>query len=351
MAPSTKVTTLATLPQNTFLENLVLRPDASLLLTSITPPHLYLVPSTTAESTPKLLHKFANAVTGIVSIAPDVYIISTGIHGTPDTSVLYRLDMTAYKPSLPDPSDSISVTEVLKLPEALFLNGSTSLPTPEYPAILLADSLKGCIWRVDFPSSESQPKLSTWLSHSALSKTRFEPEWAPWPGVNGIKYHPGTGYLYATNSEVGTFIRIKVDTNGSFAPIGEPQVISRKVIGDDLIIDRKGEYAYVTTNPNNTLMKAKLPNKTVDLENELDVDVELLAGGDEDAVFAGPTAVVWDRSEKELLLVTNGGMIKPVGAEVGHARVLRVQLESEGRAKNGLHGLIAKLFSCFGSRK
>ena len=350
MALSTKVTTLATLPQNTFLENLILRPDSSLLLTSITPPNLYLVPSTTSPSIPVLLHKFATAVTGIVSIAPDVFIISTGTHGTAGTAILHKLDMTAYNSSLPSPIDSISVSEVLKVPEALFLNGSTSLPNPEYPSILLADSLKGCIWRVDFPTLEDQPKLSTWLSHTALSKSRFEPEWAPWPGVNGIKYHAKTAFLYATNSEVGTFLRIKVDSKGSFAPVGEPQVISRKVVGDDLIVDQKGDFAYVTTNPNNTLMKVKLPGSDTNIKNELDVKVDLLAGGDNDDEFAGPTAVVWGQNEQELLVVTNGGMIKPVGGEVGYARVLKVELGGGGRGK-GMFGRVVKLFSgCCGRR-
>ena len=350
MALSTKVTTLATLPQNTFLENLILRPDSSLLLTAITPPNLYLVPSITTPSIPVLLHKFDTAVTGIVSIAPDVYIVSTGTHGTPDTAILYKLDMTAYNSSLPEPNDSVSITEVLKMPAALFLNGSTSVPNPDYPTILLADSLKGCIWRVDFPTLESQPKLSTWLSHATLAKTRFEPEWAPWPGVNGIKYHPKTGFLYATNSESGTLVRIKVDAKGSFAPIGEPQIISRKVVGDDLILDQKGDYGYVTTNPNNTLLRVKLPGPDVNMKNELDVKAEVIAGSDDDDEFAGPAAVIWGQNEQELLIVTNGGMIKPVGGEVGYARVLKVTLGDGGRGK-GMPGWLAKLFSCCGRRR
>lgn len=311
---SPPVTTLATFPPNTFLENLAIRHDNSILITTLNTNSLYLLPA--HSSTPLLLHTFPHSAMGIVELSPDIFIISTSLHGSPNSAALYTLDMTSYAPSSPT---SFTITYTLDIPPALFLNGSCLLPSSP-PSILLADSYTASIYRVTFPPN-APPESSTWLTHPLLAKTTTTPEGAAWPGVNGIKYH--AGHFYATSSEARIFVRIPVDlASGTYSPLRDPEIIVRGTPGDDFAIDPEREVAYVTTNPNDSLIK-------ISIAGEGERGFETLAGAGADRVFAGPTACAWGRGEGEvgrvLFVVTNGGLIEPVRA-VEVARVLRVEV-------------------------
>ncbi|MCJ1251881.1 hypothetical protein MMC30_009119 [Trapelia coarctata] len=309
--PTLPITTLTTFPPNTFLENLAIRHDNSILITTLNTNSLYLV---SPSSPTLLLHIFPHSAMGIVELSPDIFIISTSLHGSPNTAALYTLDMTSYSPSSPT---SYTVKHTLSIPPALFLNGSCLLPSSP-PSILLADSYTASIYRVSFPENGA-PQFANWITHTLLAKTTTTPEGAAWPGVNGIKYH--AGYVYATSSEARIFVRIPVDLSNQTFSAGEPEVLMRGSPGDDFVIDPKGEVAYVCTNPNNSLVKIR-----VDGMGER--GFETLVGGGADRVFAGPTACAWVRGKegRVLVVVTNGGLIEPVGGVVEVARVLRVEV-------------------------
>src|SRR5215469_13315098 len=104
-----KLTTVAVFPQNTFLENLAVRADDSILVTEI---------------------------------EPDVFYVNTSDPFTAHESFLHRLDLRDWHPGEP-----VHPETVLKFPrQAGGLNGSCLLA----PGVLvLADSLAGLIWRVD----------------------------------------------------------------------------------------------------------------------------------------------------------------------------------------------------------
>lgn len=71
---SAKVAGVASLPPYTFLENIIVRYDGSILVTTVNPKDLYHLPHPQSEEvTPQRLHTFDQPNIGIVELEPDLY--------------------------------------------------------------------------------------------------------------------------------------------------------------------------------------------------------------------------------------------------------------------------------------
>src|SRR5215831_3226164 len=131
-----KLSTAAVFPPNSFLENLAVRADGSILVTEILQGRLWYVPPASAAvpAEPVPVHTFDQFTMGIVEAGPDVFYVNTSDPFTAHESYLHRLDLRRWTPGEPARAE-----RVLKFPgQAGGLNGS-SLLAPG--VIVLADSL------------------------------------------------------------------------------------------------------------------------------------------------------------------------------------------------------------------
>jgi hypothetical protein len=320
MGPA-RVTPVASFPPGTFLENIIVRYDGSILVTSIVPKNLYYLPrSQGREVTPQCLHTFNESLMGIVELEPDIFYISTSTIFGATNSTLWKLDMRSFSPSnVPKP------VPVLVFPsEARTLNGSCNLsPT----AILCADSWADLIWRVDIPQDGSAPSARVWFKHDMMAHSE-DPKKRDVPGVNGIKFNTKDMHLYFTSTAQTILGRIRVDPE-TLDPVGEPKdVTERWMWADDLIVDEEGGFAYVTTHRQNTIERIALETGVRQNSAGEPLHLDLI----------GPTAGSWGRDKGDAGRVayfsTDGGIKNPLDGVVRESKVLRVEFPATGNEES-----------------
>jgi hypothetical protein len=269
-----------------FLENVVALPDGSHAVTSLFDGRILQVG---ADGTNRVIAKIEGNTTGIESDGAGGLIV--GGWGKDEIRRLWRVSLKG------------DVEELVQLKEAALPNGITSLK----PGVLLvADSVKGLIWRVDIASRA----VSVWLTDALLGG--FKPEIKPAiPAVNGLKQHGG--YLYASNMSLNHFVRIKINADGS---AGAAQVYVKDVFADDFAIDAKGRI-FATTHAYNSVVRID-PNRRV-----------TVLGGREQGL-QGATALSIAKTaagKQELVVVTNGGVYVPPAWGVEDAKVVRLSVK------------------------
>ncbi|OAL36479.1 hypothetical protein AYO20_04095 [Fonsecaea nubica] len=400
--------TIATFPPGSFLENLAVRRDGSILVSDMLSGNIWYInphpEDGNTRGTVELVHNFeledaqveksltidgadeqgggseghgsyasTPAAEAIIEspFTPDLFYLFSGVHGKKGTWWVYELDVRSFLPSTNPTKTSITgqvdgkvkIRRLAPVPAATWLNGGTAVPHRSEPLILMAESYQGRVYSYNIVSG----RVDIWLEHGLLGKITTRP---PWPGVNGVKYHhDGTdGWIYFTNSDRAILGRVKVDYQG-VTPVAarnseaqiDIEILASGCCGDDLCIDGDGNI-YVATNPMNTVLKfpllaatpragsggkadaqterqvilglyrpqlsteeasASRPKPVVNSYSESDLELEV------DRATTGPTAVSFGTrasDEKDLYVVTNGGIINPVDGVVREARLLRIHL-------------------------
>jgi hypothetical protein len=224
----------------TDLENIAVRSNGHLLLSTITSPTIHLLdPSYRLSSEPILLHTFPGGLStlGIAETQPDLFAIVVGnysastLQGIKGSFAIWTLDLRQGLPGI--------ARIVASIPEAEALNGATTVIG--HPTILLvADSALGAIWRVDTTTG----RYSKTIQNSLLAPNAKVPL-----GINGIRMYGSN--VYFTNSAQGLFGRIPFSTQGTAT--GSPTVIKNNLSSnytcDDFAIDSTGN-AYILGHPN-----------------------------------------------------------------------------------------------------
>lgn len=328
----------------TFLENLAVRKDGTLLISNMTGGNIfYLDPHhPDPQSTLIELHNFnaispssnakpdakegkkapaygtTNQAEAIIESAttPDLFYTFSGQHGKPGTWAVYSLDLRHFVPPASNPQSTVTISKIAEVPEAVWLNGGTLLPRSD--TILLADSLLSTLFSVNLSTSV----VDIWLQDPLLGKITNRP---PWPGVNGIQFFRSK--VFMTSSDRGIILQADInEETGSFVE-GSLQTVAEGIAGDDLAFDNMGN-AYVATNPNQTVVRIA----GLGLGEKVEVGVwETVMGGVGNREMAGPTAVAFGRTEKDcesLYVVTTGEIVNPVDGEFGIARVVRSDVGS-----------------------
>ncbi len=270
-----------------FLENIVALGDRSFAVTSLFDGRILRV---AADGTTAVLATVPGHASGIERDGQGGLVV--GGWAKDERRLLWRI------------STDGAVSELVPLPEAALPNGITTLS----PGVLLvADSVKGLIWRVDIQVKS----VSVWKADALLSG--FDPEVKPAiPAVNGLKLH--RGQVYASNMSLNHFVRIAVRPDGS---AGEAEVYANDVFADDFAIDERGRI-FATTHAYDSVVR-------------IDANRKPTVIGQRAQGLQGATALAFGRDAKgrqELVVVTNGGVYVPPAWGIEDAKVVRLTLSA-----------------------
>lgn len=282
------VSTVYQFPEGAWVENLAVRPNGQLLVTRLDVPELYLVDPIQRSAT--LVHSFADAsgLLGITEISRDVYAVGGGrvflgnATTVPGSFTVWKVDMRSRR---------VSVSKIAKVLESGLLNGMAFLDNGNH-TLLVADSDKHVIWRVNMRTGAYSVALA--------DETMLPAAGAPIPiGVNGVEVRGG--FVYYTSSTKGLLCRVPVDATGSAT--GPFEILATWTFVDDFILDAGGT-AYITAIDTNEIVRAR-PDGTT----------SVIAGGLNSTFVAGPTAVQFGRTRKDLdtlYITTSGAQVFPV---------------------------------------
>ena len=317
--PQVTLAPVALFPEKYFLENLAVRADGSILITAILQKELWYVPPTQrgALVNPILVHTFDHPVTGIVEVAPDVFVVNVTEAYTTHESSLVRVDFARWAPG-----DPVTPETIYRFDDrARGLNGSCLLGSG---VLAIADCFAGLIWRVDLSEDARHATARVWLAHDTMA---FDPDSdvppPPQPGVNGVRYSADTGHLYYTSTAQKTFMRVPVDPS-TRDPAAPPEFVAAIDNADDFCLDSDAGFAYVTRHRANTIDR-------VPLSPRHGSEVRHVAGDPFDETLIGPSSAAWGRRAAErgrvLYVTTDGGTTAPPHGMVRNAALLRIELD------------------------
>lgn len=308
--PNVKVETLYQFPENgSWIDNLVLRSDGSLLLTRLDVPEVWSVNTTSGNAT--VAHSFGNATScfGITEIDDDVFAVVVGnfstetYQPTAGSFSVQKLDFNGEAMEDERVSQLATVSQIAALPEAQALNGMTSF-TKESDLVLIADSPTGAVWKVNFKTGDYE---------IALNDTTMMPaEGQALPlGINGLKLVDG--YIYYSSTTRMEFCRVKVDENANAA--GDYEVIASGFLPDNMDVAPDGT-AYIATDPQNSVVRITPYGQ-----------ISLVAGGQLSTQMPGPTSCRLTDDLKTLYVGTSGGQVAPVlGTFKEPAKVVKITM-------------------------
>ena len=311
-----RLTTLAQFPAGSFLEQLAVRKDNSIVITIINHKQLWLVPAATdgVPAAAQLLCTFDVLPTGIVEVEPDVFLIAAGNFYTTHEAFLYRVDFNGWKQGM-----TLKPEMVFRFPEkAKAVNGSCLLK----PGVMLvADCFAGLIWRVDIAPGAREMQASVWLSHESMGyfPGKMKPEQ---PGVNGVRYASRTQYLYYTGTAKKLLMRVRVDEQ-TCAPAGQPELVLAGRMGDDFVIDQDAGVLYLATHRQNSIDRVSLE------PGDNSGFTQSVAGDPFTEELIGPSAGAWSRAPgdygKVAFFLTDGGTASPAPCGPQPAKLLRLE--------------------------
>jgi hypothetical protein len=273
-----------TFPNNTFIEDIAVRSNSDLILTSESVPTLFSVDPTVPSPTATALYTFPNTtgLSGITETSPDIFALVTGIWDLANTRAT-NLAVWTINFNHPTPV----IRHVTGIVNSTIFNGIAAVPGSNV-LILAADSAIGAVWRVNILTGDYEIVFqdSLFLPVGTAPGTNL--------GINGIRTKDG--FLYFTNSAQGIFGRVPINRFGG--KTGPVEVISSiEVPGghyDSFAFGREGS-TWIATHPND-VVEVKADGSQVDIKNE--------------TMLLNPTSAQFGRgsvAERRTLYVTNGG--------------------------------------------
>ncbi|MDZ8262393.1 gluconolactonase [Nostoc sp. ChiQUE01b] len=278
---------IASFPVNTFLENLAIAPDGTIFVTNHEVGKIVRI----SPDGNQQIHATVEGKVSGLAFAANGGLVATG----------WNADSI---PVISLVANDGTVETLLKLPDAIFLNGITPLSGTQY---LTADSYRGAIWLIDI----AQPRASIWLEHPMLARSNSE---NIIPAANGLKRFGD--FLYVSNTEKMLLLRIPVDTA---ARPGEPEIFVEQTNIDDFAFDVEGNLYGATHIYNSVVRIASDRSSTIIAQAEAGV--------------IGSTAVAFGQTQSDrtaIYVVTNGGMFLPPPTGVVPANVVRLEVGKTG---------------------
>jgi hypothetical protein len=269
---------------NTFLENIFATPDGDLFVDSYPDGIVYRVKP---DGTYAVFCRTGGKIAGIQAAPKNGFVVS----GWSAEGKACAFEVAA----------DGSVQKQVLLDGGMFPNGVERVGRNRY---LIADSYAGLIWDFDLASHSAK----IWLNDVAFGRAN---EKDGTPAINGIRKHGG--YLYVSNTNAHTFMRLKLDRKSN--PVGAIETLATNVNFDDFAIDTAGN-VYATTHVLNSVQK-------------LTPDGRLTTIAGLDQGLAGSTSAFFGTAKGQrnrLFVVTNGGLSAPPpgGAQPGKVVEIRI---------------------------
>ncbi|PQE22449.1 quino amine dehydrogenase beta chain protein [Rutstroemia sp. NJR-2017a BVV2] len=286
-------------------ENLAIRSNGDLMVSRLDTPEVLLVSHTSAFS-PITIATF-NSTTykgalGISETNTDKFYVITSAQvddsfvKTSGVNSIWEIDMTTFSQKSGVVTKNATVTKLVDIPGADFLNGMTTLDDEH---ILVGDVYNGWVYKVCTTTGSYSILINDPLMKfpSVGASTNL--------GVNGLKI--SGSYLYWTNTAVGSVNRIQIKADGT--PVGSSQVVVSNVPKpDDFIIKSDGAF-FVAQNQMDELSVVP-KGKSV---------ASVAAGSNISTTLAGVTAGKFGRTSKDkniLYLTTSGALALPINGTV-----------------------------------
>ncbi|KIY03203.1 uncharacterized protein Z520_01670 [Fonsecaea multimorphosa CBS 102226] len=269
-------------PDGTALENLAVRSDGTILLTSLYTREIFYVD----PMNPQNVYSIANlppgdTFTSITEHGDDIfYVVSTSFQTNnhqptaADTEKVWSFNLRDWSGK---GNTSLPLTLVSNITQGGFLDGLTSVDGTDY--LLATDAQKPVIWRINTVTGAYGVSLNS----SALAPVGTG---AVLPngtvGANGLCYR--APYAYFSNTRQKTFGRYTVGPAGT-AVDGTLQILGVGTVIDDLQpVQGNGRGAYLTAPVTNQIVYApgNGSNQTTPI-----------------AAVGGPTSVRWGRTQRD----------------------------------------------------
>ena len=288
----------------TWFENLAVREDGQLLLTSIGDPGNLFALDPFKPSPPVLIATFpgVNSTLGIVETTPEnFFIVGSNFSLTPPTirpelgtNAIFNVDLSGHRHD----TKPLAARQIANLDRAHFLNGLTKFNDT---LLLAADSGVGSIWAIDTHTN-------------GYFLTSQDPLMAPSPethgehaeGINGLQFWNGEAYFTNTQRRLFGKVTLRDDAHAS-APA---QLIADsltqdgvEVEWDDFALDGLGN-AFVSTEQGQSVQMVSGEGM-----------VRVVAGSVNSTALAEPTAAQFGRTTRDkhvLYVATAGGLVYPV---------------------------------------
>ncbi|WQF82241.1 Putative six-bladed beta-propeller, TolB [Colletotrichum destructivum] len=237
----TSVTTLQVIPETQSLENIAVRNNGDLLVTSVASSTLFgLSPDREHPPIPVARISGVTGLLGIAELEKDIfYVVGSNLTSTENSNGVWKVDLRNFQAFRNGTIlQTASVSLVTRIPSALQLNGMARLSTNDTKRLLISDSSRGTVIRLN---------VDTAVYETAVQ----EPEMAPLTtglgiGVNGIRIRDN--YLYFVSLDQGRFARVPISLASGEA-LGPVETLASGItFGDDFALSGDGRWAYVATN-------------------------------------------------------------------------------------------------------
>lgn len=303
--------TIYQFPNNTYVENLAIRPNGQILVNILTSPEVWLVdPDFPGRAV--LVHEFSSVLglSAIVEYQPDVFAIAGGnISLSTGESVagswsIWSLDLRGLNITS---NESVSaqppaVSVIADVQPAKFLNGMALLSSPAKQLLMVGDVRTGTVYSVDVDTG----------GYAAVINNTFTapgPDYAFGPSAtNGIQIRNDT--MYFANTGQKKLNRVRLDVRDG-TPAGEFETIAQTLTPldqwDDFALDDEGN-VWMATGGANTIQKI----------NTRTGEVRIAAGDVNSTAIAEPTSAKFGRRECDstvLYVTTAGGLATPVNGD------------------------------------
>lgn len=280
-------------PNDTWIENIAVRPNGGLLVTLIPSAELWeiLPPGQRGTSRARLIHHFSDAemATGITELAPDVYAVIASNH--------------IWKVVLSNQDGKAMTTLINKIPGGS-LNGMAVL-NRKAGIVAIADCELGLVWRLDTNSGDYAVMLK---DETMAANTDV----GPLLGINGLKVLHD--YVYYVNTPQRLYCRVRVDALTGQAE-GPYEIISKGAIADDFAISPDG-VGYLAGLSDNVVTRVFL-----------DGTQEVVAGSSNSTALMTSTSAAFGRgANSSTLYVTTGGETRNLTSFTGRGKVMAIDL-------------------------
>ncbi|KAI9168074.1 putative hetero-Diels-Alderase asR5 [Paramyrothecium foliicola] len=236
-------------------ENLLLFDGGKhILATSTQSPALFAI-STSNEYLPTKVAAVPgySGLLGIEEIEPGiVYVISSNLTSSEGSNAVWRIDLRNASIGTSELEyEHAPMTLVQEIPSARQLNGMTRLRSGNASSVLLSDSAKGTVIRLD---------VNTGVYETVIQMPEFQPtEGGINVGVNGIHVHGDDLFFVSLDQRI--FGKTPIDQTG--VATGPVEILASNItFGDDFAISKCGTLAWIATNGPEEVIEINIAKKS-----------------------------------------------------------------------------------------